>query len=102
MLNPMGEIYYSGDVSKRPMAGDEYLQLDWDESSLTLFLRHGVFADDDSRKQKRLRFPTLKELNQVLEKQREEALARGFKPYTLLYVGAEGTPPPDQDGQINH
>ena len=98
MLSPMPrEVYYGGDVSKRPMAGDEYVQLDWDESSLTLYLRHGVFADEDSRKQKRLRFPTLKELNQALEKQREEASARGFKPYTLLYVEAEDTPLPDED-----
>jgi hypothetical protein len=59
MLHPMPrEIYYSGDVSKPPQAGDKFIQLDWDESSLSLDVGHGIFPDQNSRNPTR-RFPTL-------------------------------------------
>jgi len=50
MLHPMPrEIYYSGDVSKPPQAGDKFIQLDWDESSLFLDVGYGIFPDQNSR-----------------------------------------------------
>jgi hypothetical protein len=85
------EIYYSGDVSKPPKAGDRFIQLDWDESSLSLDVGHGIVPDQRSRNPTRC-FPTLDKLHEAIGKQREKALSQGFKRYTLLYVQGEGKP----------
>ena len=85
------EIYYSGDVSKPPKAGDRFIQLDWDESSLSLDVGHGIVPDQRSRNPTRC-FPTLDKLPEAIGKQREKALSQGFKRYTLLYVQGEGKP----------
>ncbi len=85
------EIYYSGDVSKPPKAGDRFIQLDWDESSLSLDVGHGIVPDQRSRNPTRC-FPTLDKLHEAIGKQREKALSQGFKRYTLLYVQEEGKP----------
>jgi hypothetical protein len=85
------EIYYSGDVSKRPVAGDKFIQVDWDEDSLTLDLRRGVYPEGLSIVPKPVRFSTLDELHEAVHSATEGALGRGFKPYTLLYVQAEGS-----------
>jgi hypothetical protein len=85
------EIYYSGDVSKPPKAGDRFIQLDWNESSLSLDVGHGIVPDQRSRNPTRC-FPTLDKLHEAIGKQREKALSQGFKRYTLLYVQGEGKP----------
>ncbi len=85
------EIYYSGDVSKPPKAGDRFIQLDWEESSLSLDVGHGIVPDQRSRNPTRC-FPTLDKLHEAIGKQREKALSQGFKRYTLLYVQGEGKP----------
>jgi hypothetical protein len=58
------EVYYSGDVSKPPKAGDKFIQLDWDESSLSLDVGNGIFPDQNSRNPTR-RFPTLDNLHEL-------------------------------------
>ena len=61
MLHPMPrEIYYSGDVSKPPKAGNKFIQLDWDESSLSPDVGHGIFP---TRIVATRRFPTLDKLH---------------------------------------
>ena len=85
------EIYCSGDVSKPPTAGDKFIQLDWDESSLSLDVGHGIFPDQNSRNPTR-RFPTLDKLHEAIGKHREATLRKGFKLYTLPYPLAEGEP----------
>jgi hypothetical protein len=85
------KIYYSGDVSQPPKAGDKFIQLDWDESSLSLDVGHGIFPDQSSRNPTRC-FPTLDKLHEAIEEQREDALRKGFKLYTLPYPLAEGKP----------
>jgi hypothetical protein len=65
MLHPMPrQIYYSGDVSKPPKAGDKFIQLDWDESSLSLDVGHEIFPDQNSRNPTR-RFPASDNLNEL-------------------------------------
>ena len=85
------EVYYSGDVSKPPKAGDKYIQLDWDESSLSLDVGHGISPDQRSRNPTR-RFPTLDKLHEAIRKHREAALRKGFKLYILPYPLEEGEP----------
>jgi hypothetical protein len=78
MLAPMPrEIYYNGDVSKPPKAGDKLIQLDWDESSLSLDVGHGILPDQSSRNPTRC-FPTLDKLHEAIGKQRKDALRKGF------------------------
>jgi hypothetical protein len=92
MLHPMPrEIYYSGDVSKPPKAGDKSIELDWDESSLSLDVSHGILPDQNSRNPTR-RFPTLDKLHEEIGKLRKHASSRGFKRYKISYVEAEGEP----------
>jgi hypothetical protein len=85
------EVYYSGDVSKPPKAGDKFIQLDWSEGSLALIVGHGIFPDQISHNPTR-RFPTLDKLHEAIRKHREDALRKGFKLYTLPYPLAEGKP----------
>jgi hypothetical protein len=61
----------------------------------TLWLYRGIFPDESSRKTKRLSFPTLEKLNQAIEKEREDALGRGFKLYTLPWAVTDGKPFPN-------
>jgi hypothetical protein len=76
------EVYYNEDVSKPPEAGDKFIQLDWEESTLSLEVFHGIFPDGSSRKATR-RFPTLDKLHEAIGKYREDAVLQGFK----LYAG---------------
>jgi hypothetical protein len=85
------EVYYSGDVSKPPKAGDKHIQLDWDVSSLSLDVGHGISPNQRSRNPTR-RFPTSDKLHEAIGKHREAALRKGFRLYTLLYPLAEGEP----------
>jgi hypothetical protein len=80
------EIYYSGDVSKPPKAGDKFIQLDWEKTALKLKISQGIF---DAPRKKHLHlstvkeFSTVKELQQAVGESIDEALRRGFKRLTL-------------------
>ena len=63
------EIYYRGDVSKPPKAGDKFIQLDWEKTELRLTISQGIFIHA-RKKHHRLstvkKFSTPKELQQAV------------------------------------
>jgi hypothetical protein len=91
------EIYYSGDVSKPPKAGDKFIQLDWEKTALKLTISQGIFRHA-RKKHHRLstvkRFSAPKELQQAVGEAIDNTLRRGFKRFTLSYPAAEGRKSP--------
>ncbi len=87
------EIYYSGDVSRPPKAGDKFIQLDWEKTALKLTISQGIFGHA-RKKHHNLstvkKFSTLKELQQAVGEAIDNALRRGFKRFTFPYSAAEG------------
>jgi hypothetical protein len=87
------EIYYSGDVSKPPKAGDEFIQLDWEKTALKLTISQGIFRHA-RKKHHRLstvkKFSTPKELQQAVGEAIDQALRRGFKRFAFPDDRAKG------------
>jgi hypothetical protein len=81
------EIYYSGDVSEPPKAGDKFIQLDWEKTALKLTISQGIFANP---RKKHLqvstvkKFSTIKELQKAVGESIDEALRRGFKRFNYV------------------
>jgi hypothetical protein len=83
------EIYYSGDVSKPPKAGDKFIQLDWEKTALKLTISKeslDTLARNITIFQPVKKFSTLKELQQAVGEAIDNALRRGFKRFTLPYA----------------
>ena len=91
------QVFFNGDVSKPPKAGDKFIQLDSDEVDLTLDVRRGVYPEGSSGKPAPLRFSTTDKLQEAIQRAREDALGRGFKLYNPILAEGEPLPNPPTD-----
>jgi len=86
------EIYYSGDVSKPPKAGDKFIQLDWEKTALKLTISQGIFRHA-RKKHHHLstvkKFSAPKELKRAVGEAVDNALRLGFRRFTFPSPDAE-------------